>query len=57
MIFSSATWPQWSAQYYILALMKTNRVDAASREFLEILNRHASPTIKEHLLRDLAAHG
>jgi hypothetical protein len=29
----------------------------SAREFLEILNRHASPTIKEHLLRDLAAHG
>lgn len=59
-LHATRTWSravQGKDYYDILALMKTNRVDAASREFLEILERYASPTIKERLLRDLAATG
>jgi hypothetical protein len=59
-LHATRTWGravQGKDYYDILALMKTNRVDAASREFLEVLDRYASPTIKERLLRDLAAHG
>ena len=39
--------------YDIVNLIRTNRVDTNSAEFLEILARCATPSIKERLLSDL----
>jgi len=40
--------------YDILNLIRTSRMDTTSAEFREILDRYATPRIKERLLRDLA---
>lgn len=37
----------------ILNLVRLNRIDPASTEFLAILDRYATPSIRERLLRDL----
>ena len=39
--------------YDILNLIRINRVDTDSPDFQAILNRHATPSIKERLLSDL----
>ena len=39
--------------YDILNLIRINRIDTGSPDFQEILNRYATPSIKERLLSDL----
>jgi hypothetical protein len=37
----------------ILQLVRLNRIDTATAEFQQVLNRYATPAIRERLLRDL----
>lgn len=41
--------------YDILQLIRLKRIDPAAEDFQEILNRYATPAIRERLLRDLGA--
>jgi hypothetical protein len=56
-LHATRTWDravQGKDYYDILGLIRANHVDVKSPAFTEILQRNATPTIKERLLRDLS---
>lgn len=55
-LHATRTWDravQGKDYYDILNLIRIHKVDTTSQEFLEILNRYATESIRERLLSDL----
>ncbi len=58
-LHATRTWSravQGKDYYDILNLIRLNKLEAQSHEFLQILDQYATPSIKERLLSDLARH-